>query len=166
MRMKYYIGASVAVAVIALTAYQTSAAQATGASVTPKAGVQSQEREQERVNIMVPTSLANDAERLASGNANIRGMVVDPERNRVEVTYRLRAKLFGFIDVPYELRAMVQTQEGEMKAEANGPWWLIFAADNSDEVQDALEGEPTLTTATNQGTVLSTIIKILKSFTD
>lgn len=121
------------------------------------------EREQERVMIAVPPAIANDAAKLASANADIRGIAVDPEQNRVEVTYRLRAKLFGLIDVPYELQARVQTQEGEMRAEAKGPWWLIFAADNADEVQDALEADTTLTTATNQGTILSTIIGILKS---
>ena len=63
--------------------------------------------------------------------------------------------------VPYELQAKVDTKGKAI--EARGPWWLLFAVDNADEAQTALQQDAILKTATNQGQILSKIISILKS---
>ena len=109
----------------------------------------------------MPEDLEDDVAKLASGDEDLRKVDVSEEDETVDVEYRLRAKLFGVIDVPYDLRAHVDTKEGTIKT--NAPWWLLFARDNAGEVKTALESDTTLTTATNQGTILSRIISILKT---
>jgi len=109
----------------------------------------------------VPKDLEDDAAELADEDEDVTKIGVSSETKRVNVTYRLRAKLFGVIEVPYELEARVDAKEGVVTT--HGPWWLLFARDHASDVQAALEADPTLLTQTNQGKVLSTIIAILKS---
>lgn len=110
--------------------------------------------------IEVPKELEVKARKMVDDDEDITDVHVSSEEKSVEVKYRLRARLFGFIDVPYELQARVDAKEGTIKA--NGPWWLLFARDNAAAVQTALEADPSLVTSTNQGTVLSKMISVLK----
>jgi hypothetical protein len=111
--------------------------------------------------IDVPQELQKSSEKLASESADIRTIHVDKENKSVEVSYRLRARLFGIIPIPYDLQAKVDTKNKTV--EAHGPWWLIFASDNLSAVQASLSADQTLTTQTNQGQILSRIISILKA---
>ncbi len=121
------------------------------------------DKAEETPEVSVPPELEDDADELIAEDDDVTKIEVNEDEERVEVKYRLRAKLFGVIEVPYELEARVETKEGETKVETHGPWWLLFASDDSGEVQDAMEADDTLLTAKNQGTILSTLIGILKS---
>jgi hypothetical protein len=134
-------------------------------SKTPEVEDEQEDENEDEANetpeVKVPKDLEDDVAKLASGDEDLTRVEVDEDEGRVEVKYRLRAKLFGLVDVPYELEAKVDAKEGTIKAQ--GPWWLLFARDNVDDVQSALDADETLTDATNQGSVLSKIIAILKS---
>jgi len=139
--------------------------RASGTMRPSKSPKLSNENESEDVgdthDITVPKSLKDDVSKLASSNHDIRKVDINAEESRVEVKYRLRAKLFGVIDVPYELRARVDTKAKTIVA--HGPWWLLFARDNVGAVKASLSADESLLTARNQGTVLSKIISILKA---
>ncbi len=137
----------------------THATETPHASETPK--VSKTPRPSETPEISVPPTLRGSANRLVHENEDVTKIGVSTASKSVEVNYRLHAKLFGLIDLPYELQAKVDTKAGTITAHA--PWWLLFARDNAGAVQTALQDNATLKTATNQGQILSTIISILKS---
>ena len=133
------------------------------ASETPEPKESEEPEDIETPEVSVPPELEDDADEITGEDDSVKEIKVDKEDGTVEVSYELHAKLFGFIEVPYELEAKVEVRDGQRNIEAKGPWWLAFAADNSDEVLTALNAESSLKTATNQGTILSKIISILKS---
>lgn len=130
--------------------------------VSPQKLENSGEESEKPASFSVPTQLRSQVQNQIEANKDIRNVKILEEEERVEVRYRLRAKLFGIIDVPYELQARVETKNMNV-IEASGPWWLVFATDNAGEVKQALQDDATLSKSTNQGQILSKIVEILKS---
>jgi hypothetical protein len=54
------------------------------------------------------------------------------EKDTIEMTYTANAKLFGFIDVPFEMDLTVTGSTVEVQS----PWWLFLASDPVDEIAE------------------------------
>lgn len=76
----------------------------------------------------------------AEENEDIRKIEVDHEGVAVTVTFT--ADLFGFIPMDYLAEANVSE---DLTVDVDAPWWLFFAMDDVDEVQQQAEREIRLT---------------------
>ncbi|PIR48802.1 hypothetical protein COU80_03875 [Candidatus Peregrinibacteria bacterium CG10_big_fil_rev_8_21_14_0_10_55_24] len=135
---------------------------------------------------VIPSPIAEDAERAEEGvpspsvtredlQSLARSLLsedtaivrIGVDQGVIEVDYRLRARLAGFLPLSYTL-ALRATDQG---AQGSGPWWLFLASDDREEatlaVQTALaEAHDVHTAPANTfqqaHTVLSTVARALR----
>ena len=118
-----------------------------------------------RSNVRTVDQLQLFAKALAESDENLRKFAVNDEG--IEMTYRAKAYLFGFIPVSY-LVSVHAMYDGTVEVDA--PWWLFLGRDTNDEFTEELSATlPELlqeVAAHNDGQKFQIVSNALKSLHD
>lgn len=113
--------------------------------------------------IEVPENLEDEATDLSDDDHQIRGIDIASGSADIRVRYQQRARLFGFIPVPYSFVARVNMEDDTV--EVSRPWWLFLASDGVDDIEAGLQAQKDALTSSDTASVvlkkLSALLRLL-----
>ncbi len=117
---------------------------------------------EEESEIEVPENIEDEASDLSDDDHQIRGIDIASGSADIRVRYQQRARLFGFIPVPYSFVARVNLADDTV--EVSRPWWLFLASDGVDDIEAGLQAQKdTLTSSDTASVVLKKLSALLKA---